>query len=206
MSMKCVVLCFASRISHFTRRKFFFDSGIAMLTESAAICDSITSSAVIEPWSLLETTSRPKVVAEVCVCVNQAVDRRMAVKDSQEQWNAVGGIRPSAERSASRYGVRISNIVEEGRVEDVPLSVLSISFPGPSSQRDSSGNLKKRKIRQSPVKRRFETTSTPSLSQQHRVDEVLGFSAALDRQQTCRNTGRSWRNRRAAPVFLGGLP
>ena len=45
------VLCVQDfvRSSHFTQRNFFSDSGIAMLTESAAIWDSINSSAVFEP-------------------------------------------------------------------------------------------------------------------------------------------------------------
>ena len=72
------------RSPHFTQRSFFSDSGIAMLADSAAICDSITSSAVFESWSHLETASRSQVVAEVCPCANQAVDQRRAVKDSQE--------------------------------------------------------------------------------------------------------------------------
>ena len=72
-----------------------------MLAESAAVCDSITNSAVFKACSHVETASRSQVVAEVCACVNQALDRRRAVKDSQEQWYAVGGIRPSSDDSAS---------------------------------------------------------------------------------------------------------
>ena len=85
-----------------------------MLAESAAICDIITNSAVFEPWSHVETASRSQVVAEICACLNQAVCRRRAVKDSQERRYAVGGIRSTLEDSASRSGVRISNIVKEG--------------------------------------------------------------------------------------------
>ena len=113
------------RSPHFTQRNFFSDSGIAMLAESAAISDRITHNAVFEPWSHVETTSRSQVVADVCGCVNEALDRRRLVKDSQEQWYAVGGIRPSSEDSTSRSGVRISNIVEAGRVEYVPVRVPS---------------------------------------------------------------------------------
>ena len=87
-----------ARSRHFTQRSFFSDSGIDILAEPAPICDSITNSAVFEPWSHVETASRSQVVAEVCACVNQAVDRRKAVKDSQEHWYAVGGIRPSSRR------------------------------------------------------------------------------------------------------------
>ena len=177
-----------------------------MLTETAAICDSITNSAVIEPWSHVETAARSQVVAEVCACKTPAVDRRRAVKDSQELWYTVGGIKPSSEDSASRCGVRISNIVEKGRVEYVPVSAPSLSTPGPSSLRVPSGKSQKRKISGSPVKRRFEIASPPPSSQQHRVFEDLGFSAASDRQQSCKKSRCSGRNRRAAPVFQGGLP
>ena len=84
--MRGALLCVQDfvRSPHFTQRNFFSDSGVALLTESAAMYDSITISAVFEPWSHLQTASRSQVVAEVCACVNRAVDRRRAVKDSQE--------------------------------------------------------------------------------------------------------------------------
>ena len=157
-----------------------------LLAESAAICDSITNSAVFEPWRHVETASRSQVVAEVCVCVNQAVDRRRAVKDSKEEWYAVDGIRLSSEDSASRSGVRISNIVEEGRVEYVSVRAPSVSVPGPSNFRVSSGKSKKRTTSRSPVKRRFEIASPPLSSHQHRVVEDLGFSTASDHQHSCK--------------------
>ena len=93
------ILCVQDFIGspHFTKRNFFSDSGIAMLSESAAFSDRITHSAVFEPWSHVETTSRSQVVADVCGCVNEVLDWRRVVKDSAEQWYAVGGIRPSSE-------------------------------------------------------------------------------------------------------------
>ena len=147
--VRSALLCVQSsvRSPQFTQGNFFSDSGIAMLVESSAICDSITHSAVFEPWSHVETASRSQVVAEVCACMNLAVDRRRSVKDSQEQWYAVCGIKPSSEDSASRSGTKISNFVEEGRVEYVPVSAPSLSTPGPSSLCVSSGKCKKRKIR-----------------------------------------------------------
>ena len=194
------------RSPYFTQRNLFSDSGVAMLAESAAFCDSITSVAVFEPWSHVETVSRSQVVAEVCACVNQAVDRRRAVQDSQEQWYTVGCIRPSSEDSGSRSTVRISNIVQRGRVEGVPASAPSLSTPCRSNLRVSSGTSRKRKFSRSPVKRRFEIASSFSSFQRLGVVEDLGFSAALDHQQSCRKSGRSGRKRRAALVFQGGLP
>ena len=115
--VQSAILCVQDfvRSPHFTQRSLFSDSGVAMLTESAAISDRITHSAVFEPWSHVETTSRSQVVADVCGCVSEALDRRRMLKDSQEQWYAVGGIRPSSDGSTSRSRVRISNVVEEGR-------------------------------------------------------------------------------------------
>ena len=96
--------------------------------------------------------------------------------------------------------------MERGRVEYVPVRAFSVSIPGSSNLRVSSGKSKKRMISRSPVKRRFEIESPPLSSQQHRVVEDLGFSAALDCQQSCKESRRSGQNRRAAPVFQGGLP
>ena len=146
--MRGALLCVQDflRSPHFTQRNFLSDSRVTILTESAAICDSITNSAVFERRSHVETISSAQVVAEVCACVNQAVDRRRAVKDSQGQWDAVGGIWPSSEDSASLSGFRISNMVEEGRFECVPVRAPSVSVPGPSNLRVSSGKSKKRKI------------------------------------------------------------
>ena len=164
-----------------------------MLTESAAMSDRITHSAVFDPWSHIETTFRSQVVADVCGCVSEALDQRRMLKDSQEQWYAVGGIRPSSEDSTSRSGVRTSNVVEEGRVEYVPVRAPSASVPGPSNLRVSSGKSRKRSISLSPVKRRFEISSPPAASQQHRLVEDLRFSAALDRQPSCKKSRRSER-------------
>ena len=206
--VQSAILCVQDsvRSPHFTQRSFFSDSGIAMLTESAAISDRITHSAVFEPWSRVETTSRSQVVADLCGCVSEALDRRRMLKDSQEQWYAMGGIRPSSDGSTSRSGVRFSNVVEEGRVEYVPVRAPSTSVLGPSNLRVSSGNFRKRGISRSPVKRRFEIASPPPASQQHRLVEDMSFSAALDRKQSCKKSRRSERKRRAAPVFQGGLP
>ena len=206
--VQSAILCVQDfvRSPHFTQRKFFSDSGIAMIAESAAISDRITHSAVFEPWGHVETTSRSQVVADVYGCLNEALDRRRLVKDSKEQWYAVGGIRPASEDSTSRSGVRISNIVEEGRVEYVPVRVPFPLSPGPSNLPGVSGKSKRRTISRSPVKRRFEIASSLPASQQQRIGGDLCFSAALDRQQSCKKSRRGGRNRRAALVFQGGLP
>ena len=97
-------------------------------------------------------------------------------------------------------------MVEEGRVEYLAVRVPSFISPGPSNLRVSSGKSKRRTMSWSPVKRRFEIASPPPAFQQHRIVEDLSFSAALDRQQSCKKSRRSERKRRVAPVFQGGLP
>ena len=201
--VRSVILCVQDfvRSPHFTQRNFFSDSGVATLAESAANSDRITHSAVFEPWSHVETTSRSQVVADVCGCVNEALDRRRVVKDSQEQWYAVGGIRPSSEDSATRSGVRISNFVEEGQVEYVPVHGPFLVSPGPSNLRVSSGKSKKKTISWSPVKSCFEIASPPPTSQQPLIVEYLGFSAALNRPQSCKKSRRSGRNEKPLLFF-----
>ena len=157
-----------------------------MLTVSAAFSDSILSSAVYEPRSHMETSSRLQVVPEICTCVNWAVDRLKAVKCSPEQWSATAGVTPSSVDSASRSGVRTSSIVEEGGLEYVPVSSSSVSAPGGSSLRVSSGKSEKRKLSQSAVKfpRRFEVASPSGSPPKKVVVEDSSFGAALDRQQS----------------------
>ena len=81
--------------------------------------------------------------------------------------------------------------MEEGRVEYVPVRVPFPISPGPSNLRDSSRKSKRQTISQSPVKRRFDVASPPPASHQHRIVEDLSFSAALDRQQSCKKSRRS---------------
>ena len=137
-------------------------------------------------------------MAEVCACVNRVVECWRAVQDSQEQWYAVGGVKSSSEDSASASEVRFLSIVEERKVEYVPVSVPSISAPGPSSLCVSSGKSKERKVSRSPVK-------LPRPSHKHPVVEDLGFVVPLDRQQYRGKSRRSGRNWNIAPVFQGGL-
>ena len=88
--------------------------------------------------------------------------------------------------------------MKKGRVKYFRVSVTSISTPGHSSLRVSSRKSKKRKVSRSPVKlhRRFVIGSPPQPSQQHRAFDDLGFSAALDRQQSCGKSRCSAQNRR----------
>ena len=66
--LRGVLLCVQDfgRSPHFTQRNFFSESGLTMLSESVAIADSITSSPVYAPWSVMESASASQVITDLC--------------------------------------------------------------------------------------------------------------------------------------------
>ena len=134
-----------------------------MLSESTAITDWITSSPVYAPWSVVESASASEVITDLCACWDRVVLRRRTSKDTSERWYHGGTPRSEA---TSRLGVRISDVVEEERIEYVPVAPPALGPPGPSKIRSSSSRRKK-KIICSPLKlpRRFEVSS-PATSPQ----------------------------------------
>ena len=69
----------------FTQRSFFSETGVEMLSEAAAIADSITSSSVYVPWSPVESESSAQFIVDLKTCFEKAVERRRVVKDTSEQ-------------------------------------------------------------------------------------------------------------------------
>ena len=175
-----------------------------MLSESVAIADSITSSPVYDPWSVVESASKRQVVSDFCACWDRVVLRRRTAKDTSERWYHGGT--PRSE-TASRPGVRISDVVEEGRVEYVPVAPPALGPPGPSNISPSSSK-RKRKINRSPVKmpRRFEVSSPPASPPRRSLIEDPNFASALAAPASRGKSRRSGRDRRDAPVFQKGFP
>ena len=93
-------------------------------------------------------------------------------------------------------------MVEEGRVEYVPVRVPSNTVSGTSNLRVSSGKSKKRKISRSPVKRRFEISSPPLSSQQHRVVE---FQCRLGPPATLQKITAQWVKPKGRSCFPGWI-
>ena len=131
-----------------------------MLSESVAIADSITSRPVYMPWSVVESASASQVITDLYASWYRVVLRRRSAKDTSERWYHGGS--PRSE-TASRPGVWISDVVEEGRVEYVPVAPPALAPPAPSRIRSSSSK-RKRKVTRSPMKlpRRFEISSPPA--------------------------------------------
>ena len=116
------------------------------------------SGPVYAPGSLVGTACACQIVSDLRACWDRVTLRRRTVKvTSERQYH---GVTPRSE-TASRRKVRNSNVVEEGRVENVPVASPALGPPGPSKIR-SSPSKRKRKISRSPVKlpRKFEISSS----------------------------------------------
>ena len=163
------------RSPHFTQRNFFSETGLTMLSESVAIADSITSSPVYAPWSVVESASARQVITYLCACWDWVVLRCRTTKDTSERWYHGGT--PRSE-TASTPRVRISDVVEEGRIEYVPVAPPALGPPGPSKI-SSSSSKRKRKITCSPVKlpRRFEVSSPPASPPRRSLVEDPSFAS-----------------------------
>ena len=129
------------RSRHFTQRNFFSETGLSMLSESVAIADSNTSSPVFAPWSVVASASASQVISDLCACWDRVVLRRRFARDTSERWYHGGT--PRSE-TASRPGVRISDVVEEGRVEYVPVGPPALGSPGPSKIHSPSSKRKRK--------------------------------------------------------------
>ena len=175
-----------------------------MLSESVAIADCIKSSPVYAPWSVVESASASQVILDLCACWDRVLLFRRSVKDTSERW--YHGSSPGSE-TASRPGVRISDVVAEGRVEYVPVAPPAFGPPGPSKVRSSSSK-RKRKVSRSPVKlpRRFEVSSPPASPPRRSIVEDSSFASALAAPASRGKSCRSGRDRRAAPIFQIGFP
>ena len=108
-----------------------------MLSQSAAISDSITNSSAYAPWSEVESKSSGQNVANLKTCFEKAFDRRRVVKDTSDQWYALDAALPPSGKFSSQYGIRPSKVVEEGQVEYVPVVAPPRKVAGPSRRHSS---------------------------------------------------------------------
>ena len=126
-----VLLCVQDfvRSPHFTQRGFFTESGLTMSFESVAFADSITLSLVYAPWSVVESVYSGQVITDLCACWDSIVLRRRTATDTSERWYHGGT--PQSE-TASRPGVKISDVVEKRRVEYLSVAAPALGAPGPT--------------------------------------------------------------------------
>ena len=189
---------------HFTQSSFFSKSGLTKFSESLTLADSITSSSIYAPWSVVGTACTRQVMSDLCACWGRVVLRRRNAKDTSERWYHGGTPRSEA---APRPGVRVLDVLQEGRIEYVTNASPALSPHGPRKTR-SSPSRRKRIISPSPVKlpRKFEISSPPSTSQKRSSVEDPSFPSDLTAQASRGKSRQSGRDRRAAPVFHMGYP
>ena len=201
-----VVLLFAQvfvRSPQFTQRSFS-DSGLTMLFESVAIADSIASSPVFVPWSIVETACVGHVINDLRACWDRVVLQRRTAEDTSEPWYHGGT--PRSE-TASIPGVRISDVVEEGRAEYVLVASPAVGPPGPSKL-CSSPSKRKRKISWSPMKlpQKFEISSPSASPQKRSFVKDTKFASTFGPQASRGKSRRSGRDQRASPAFQMVFP
>ena len=171
--MRGVLLCVQDfvRSPSFTKRSLFSESGVTtMLSESVSIADSITSGAVYALWNFVETACAGQVIIDLHACWDRLVLRLRTAKDTTEPWYYGGA--PQSE-TASRPGVRIPVVNEEGRVEYVPVAAPALGPPGSSKIRSSISEWKRKSARNTAkLPRRFEISRPPS-SPQRQSDNRL---------------------------------
>ena len=101
-----VLLCVQDFVGspHFKQRSFLSESSLTLLSESVATADSITSSPVHAPWSVVESASASQVITHLCACWDRVVLRCRTAKETSERCHHGGT--PRSE-TASRPGVRM---------------------------------------------------------------------------------------------------
>ena len=207
--MRGVLLCVQDFVRDpvFTQRSIFSELGVAMLSEAAAISNSISSSSLHVPLSEVESETSDWIIADLKFCFEKAIGRRRVVKDTSEQWYAWGAVRPSSGESSSQYSVLISTVVEEGQVDYVPVAALSRKIAGHSRHLSCSGKGKK-KVSLSLVKLppHFEVPSPSASSRKRALVNDPAFAPALGPECPRGKTRKSGRNRKAAPVFQRVMP
>ena len=107
----------------------------------------------------METACASQLITDLRGCWDRVVLRRRKAKDTSERWYNGGTPRT---KTASRPGVRISDVVKDGPVKNVHLALPALGS-GPSKN-GSSPSKWKRKISRSPVKLpgKFEICNPPA--------------------------------------------
>ena len=133
--------------------------------------------------------------------------RRKDAWDTSERWFGVASVACSVVgESSGQQVVRISNVVEVGHVEYLPLSVSTIQAPSTSSAIKSPGKGRQKKSEtpdKTAVRRRFEFDDESVVLPQGRGVYFDGpnFAIALRDEDINFSSSPGGRSCRAAPVF-----
>ena len=156
-----------------------------MLSESVAIADSITSSPVYAPWSIVESACTSQVITDLRACWDWVVLCRRTAKDTRgENFRCCWG--------GARW---------------ICVSCFAGSWSSQAYKNRSSPSKWKSQISQSPMKlpRKIEISSPPASSQRRSLVADPIFASTLAAQASCGKSRPGGRDRRATPVFQMGF-
>ena len=149
-SAVCCVQSFV-RDPLFTQQDFFTDNGISMLLSAVDVAGSVCEDSVYDPWAVICPEGYAAVVSDLRKAYDVVVVRRKEARDTSERWFGVASVASSAVgESSGQQAVRISNVVEVGRVEYLPQSVSAIQVPSTSFAVKSPGKGKQKKSETPP--------------------------------------------------------
>ena len=121
------------RNSLFTRRDFSTDKGISMLLNFVNAASSVCEDSFYDPWSCVPPEGHDVVVRNLKRALDVVLVRQKDARDTSERWFGVNSVESSViGESSSQQGVRVSNVVELGEVEDLPESVRAPQIPSTS--------------------------------------------------------------------------
>ena len=118
------------RSPRFTQRDFFSDSGIHLLVSAVNAAGSIRDQSTCEPLANVLAESYEATLFDLKKAYDAVVVRRKDARDTSERWYGVRSVESSEVGEPScRAGVRISDVVEVGRVEYLSESVPARDQP-----------------------------------------------------------------------------
>ena len=150
------------RSPRFTQRDFFSDNGINLLVSAVKAAGSMRDQSTCEPWANLLPEGYEATLVDLKKAYDAVVVRRKEAQDTSERWFGVRSVESSEVGEPSCWaGVRISDVVEVGRVEYLSESVPARDQPCSSAAISSrSRGKRKRKRRATPASaaapKRFE--------------------------------------------------
>ena len=171
------------------------------------VAGSICEDSVYDPWTVILPEGYAAVAADLKRAYDVVVVRRKDARDTSEGWFGVASVESSVVgESSGQQAVRISNVVEVGKVEFLPQSVSTMQAPSTrfAVKRPGKGKQKKSETpAKAAIKRRFEfddeSVVLPKGCGVYFDDP--NFSLAFRDENKTVSSRLSGCSRRAAPVF-----